>query len=76
MADFSEGQTRPKAALSALKPLIPFGLAYKGRIAAALVALAVASAATLVVPVAVRRVDRFRLFASRAGPTSMPISSC
>ena len=59
MADFSEGQTRPKAALSALKPLIPFGLAYKGRIAAALVALAMASAATLVVPVAVRRVIDF-----------------
>jgi ATP-binding cassette, subfamily B, bacterial len=47
---------RPKAALSALKPLIPFGLAYKGRIAAALAALMVASAATLVVPIAVRRV--------------------
>ena len=59
MADFSEGQTRPKAALSALKPLIPYGLAYKGRIAAALVALAMASAATLVVPVAVRRVIDF-----------------
>jgi ATP-binding cassette, subfamily B, bacterial len=48
--------TRPKAALGALKPLIPFGLAYKGRIAAALAALVVASAATLVVPIAVRRV--------------------
>jgi ATP-binding cassette, subfamily B, bacterial len=48
--------TRPKAALSALKPLVPFGLAYKGRIAAGLAALAVASAATLVVPLAVRRV--------------------
>ncbi|ANY78327.1 ABC transporter [Microvirga ossetica] len=59
MADFSEGQTRPKAALSALKPLIPYGLAYKGRIAAALAALAMASAATLVVPVAVRRVIDF-----------------
>ena len=59
MADFSEGQTRPKAALSALRPLIPYGLAYKGRIAAALVALAMASAATLVVPVAVRRVIDF-----------------
>jgi ATP-binding cassette, subfamily B, bacterial len=47
---------RPKATLGALRPLIPFGLRYKGRIAAALAALLVASAATLVVPIAVRRV--------------------
>jgi ATP-binding cassette subfamily B protein len=47
---------RPKATLGALRPLIPFGLRYKGRIAAALAALFVASAATLVVPIAVRRV--------------------
>ncbi|WP_040638686.1 ABC transporter transmembrane domain-containing protein [Microvirga lotononidis] len=59
MADHSQGQTRPKAALSALKPLIPYGLAYKGRIAAALAALAAASGATLVVPIAVRRVIDF-----------------
>jgi ATP-binding cassette, subfamily B, bacterial len=45
-----------KAALSALKPLVPYALAYRGRIAAALAALAAASAATLAVPVAVRRV--------------------
>src|SRR3712207_396183 len=50
---------RGKAAFGALKPLVPFGLAYKGRIAAALVALATASAATLVVPIAVRRVVDF-----------------
>ncbi|HEV2566499.1 MAG TPA: ABC transporter transmembrane domain-containing protein [Microvirga sp.] len=59
MADDFPGQNRPKAALSALKPLIPYGLAYKGRIAAALAALAMASAATLVVPIAVRRVIDF-----------------
>src|SRR3954454_21727750 len=59
MADHSQGQTRPKAALSALKLLVPYGLAYKGRIAAALAALAVASGATLVVPIAVRRVIDF-----------------
>lgn len=47
---------RPKAALSALRPLIPLALAYRGRIAAALGALALASAATLVLPIAVRRV--------------------
>lgn len=59
MADLPPAQNRPKAALSALKPLIPYGLAYKGRILAAMVALAMASAATLVVPVAVRRVIDF-----------------
>jgi len=59
MADLPSAQPRPKAALSALKPLIPYGLAYKGRIAAALAALAMASAATLVVPIAVRRVIDF-----------------
>jgi ATP-binding cassette, subfamily B, bacterial len=48
--------SRPKATLSALRPLVPFALAYKGRIAAAVAALVAASAATLVVPVAVRRV--------------------
>jgi ATP-binding cassette, subfamily B, bacterial len=47
---------RPKAALGALKPLLPYALAYRGRIVAALAALAVASAATLVLPLAVRRV--------------------
>jgi len=59
MADLPSDQSRSKAALSALKPLIPYGLAYKGRIAAALVALAIASAATLIVPIAVRRVIDF-----------------
>ena len=48
--------SRPKATLRALRPLVPYALAYKGRIAAALAALLFASAATLVVPVAVRRV--------------------
>ncbi len=59
MADLPNPQHRPKAALSALKPLVPYGLAYKGRIAAALAALIMASAATLVVPIAVRRVVDF-----------------
>jgi len=59
MADLPSAPSRPKAALSALKPLVPYGLAYKGRIAAALGALILASAATLVVPIAVRRVIDF-----------------
>ncbi|WP_147707009.1 ABC transporter transmembrane domain-containing protein [Microvirga massiliensis] len=45
-----------RAPLSALRPLIPFALAYKGRVAAALASLIAASAATLVLPLAVRRV--------------------
>jgi ATP-binding cassette subfamily B protein len=39
-----------------LKPLIPYALRYKGRMGAALVALMVASAATLALPVAARRI--------------------
>jgi ATP-binding cassette subfamily B protein len=46
----------PRPSLGSLKPLVPFALRYKGRIAAALVALTVASAATLALPVAARRV--------------------
>ena len=45
----------PKSSLRALAPLLPYALRYKGRIAAALVALVLASAATLVIPLAVRR---------------------
>ncbi|MBB3021402.1 ATP-binding cassette subfamily B protein [Microvirga lupini] len=59
MAELPPAQSRSKAALSALKPLVPYGLAYKGRIAAALAALVLASAATLIVPIAVRRVIDF-----------------
>ena len=47
---------RSRASLRSLRPLIPFGLRYKGRIAAAIAALTVASAATLALPVAARRV--------------------
>ncbi len=47
--------SRANAPLAALKPLLPYGWRYRGKIAAAFVALTVASAATLVVPVAVRR---------------------
>ncbi len=46
----------PRPSLGSLKPLIPFAWRYKGRIAAALIALSVASAATLALPVAARRV--------------------
>lgn len=45
-----------RAPLDALRPLIPFALAYRGRILAALISLICASGATLVVPIAIRRV--------------------
>ncbi|WP_375410288.1 ABC transporter transmembrane domain-containing protein, partial [uncultured Methylobacterium sp.] len=47
---------RGKASLGSLRPLIPFATAYRGRILAAFLALLVASGATLVVPIALRRV--------------------
>ena len=49
-------QKAGRANLSALRPLVGFALRYKARIAAALIALVVASIATLAVPLAVRRV--------------------
>ncbi len=42
------------AALAPLRPLLPYALRYKGRIALALVALSAAALATLTLPVAVR----------------------
>lgn len=47
---------RSRASLRSLKPLVPYGLRYRGRIAAAIAALTAASAATLALPVAARRV--------------------
>jgi ATP-binding cassette, subfamily B, bacterial len=48
-----------RASLSALRPLLPYALIYRGRIALALIALTVASVATLAVPIAVRRMIDF-----------------
>jgi ATP-binding cassette, subfamily B, bacterial len=53
VAASEEPQKRPS--LAALRPLLPYALAYRGRVLGAFASLAVASAATLVVPVAVRR---------------------
>jgi ATP-binding cassette subfamily B protein len=61
------GAEAPRASLSALKPLIPYALAHRARIALAFVALIVASAATLVVPVAVRRMIDFGFSDQQAG---------
>ncbi|KQP41752.1 ABC transporter transmembrane domain-containing protein [Methylobacterium sp. Leaf106] len=52
----SGGDGRGKAPLGSLKPLIPFALVYRGRILAAFLSLLAASGATLVVPIALRRV--------------------
>src|ERR1700677_3624790 len=47
--------TKARAPLGALRPLLPYALLHRGRIALGFVALLVASAATLAVPFAVRR---------------------
>lgn len=52
----SSGEARPKAPLGSLRPLIPFAMVYRGRMLAAFLALLAASGATLVVPLALRRV--------------------
>jgi ATP-binding cassette, subfamily B, bacterial len=55
----SAAQKPAGVSLNALRPLLPYALGHRGRIAAALIALIVASAATLVVPIAVRlMIDR------------------
>ncbi|MEA2841997.1 MAG: ATP-binding cassette, subfamily bacterial [Methylobacteriaceae bacterium] len=55
------------APLRALVPLLPYVARHKGRLAAALAALSVASAATLVVPLAVRRMIDHGFSESSAG---------
>ncbi|MBM6594978.1 ABC transporter transmembrane domain-containing protein [Microvirga pudoricolor] len=59
MAATRDTPSRAKAPLGSLRPLVPYALAYKGRILAALLALIAASGATLVMPIAVRRVIDF-----------------
>ena len=57
----------PKAKLRPLRLLVPFVLRYRGRAAAALVALLVAAVTTLTVPVAVRRMIDFGFDAQHIG---------
>ena len=57
----------PRGSLKALTPLMPYVRRYRGRIALGILALAVASAATLVVPEAVRRLVDFGFSEDRAG---------
>jgi ATP-binding cassette subfamily B protein len=56
-----------KPRLRALMPLLPYAMRYKARIAGALAALTLASAATLVVPFAIRRLIDFGFSAQSAG---------
>jgi ATP-binding cassette subfamily B protein len=60
-------KTPARSSLAALRPLLPYGLVYRWRIAGALAALIVASAATLVVPLAVRRMIDFGFSQDQAG---------
>ena len=52
---------------AALKPILPYALRYKGRIVGAVAALTAASAATLIVPVAIRRIVDFGFEPDKAG---------
>ncbi|KQO56267.1 ABC transporter [Methylobacterium sp. Leaf469] len=52
----ASAEGRPRAPLGSLRPLVPFAAVYRGRILAAFLSLLMASLATLVVPLALRRV--------------------
>ncbi len=58
---------RRRAPLAALKPMLPYALRYRGRIAGAFAALVAASGATLVVPLAIRRMMDFGFSAQSEG---------
>jgi ATP-binding cassette, subfamily B, bacterial len=67
MSDLKAENTASRSrTLRPLRALLPFALRYKGRIIAAFAALALASGATLVVPVALRRMIDFGFAADRA----------
>jgi ATP-binding cassette subfamily B protein len=55
-----------RASLRALRPLLPYALRYKGRIFGALIALVMASTATLIIPLAVRRMIDYGFSSSGA----------
>ncbi len=61
------GSKRSRVSLGALRPLAPYALAHRARIVLALIALTVASGATLVVPIAVRRMIDFGFSDANAG---------
>ena len=61
------GPKTSRSSLGALRPLAPYAFVHRTRIGLALVALVIASAATLVVPIAVRRMIDFGFSADNAG---------
>ncbi len=63
----AETKKAPRGSLRALKPLLPYARRHRGRILLGLLALVVASVATLVVPEAVRRIVDFGFSPERAG---------
>ena len=67
MSQSSDAGQKARASLAALRPLLPYALAYRGRVAGALIALIVASGATLVVPIAVRRMIDFGFSGEQSG---------
>jgi ATP-binding cassette, subfamily B, bacterial len=67
MSSADAGSKRSRVSVSALKPLVPYAFVHRTRIVLALIALAVASAATLLVPVAVRRMIDFGFSDANAG---------
>ena len=67
MSSADVGSKRSRSSFAALAPLAPYAFAHRGRIALALVALVIASATTLVVPIAVRRMIDFGFSDANAG---------
>ncbi len=67
MSQSSDAGPKGRGSLAALRPLLPYALVYRGRVAGALIALIVDSAATLVVPIAVRRMIDFGFSADQSG---------
>ncbi|WP_293866979.1 ABC transporter transmembrane domain-containing protein [uncultured Alsobacter sp.] len=55
-----------RTSLRSLLPLLPYALRYRGRIVAALIALVMASGATLIIPMAVRRIIDYGFQADQA----------
>jgi ATP-binding cassette subfamily B protein len=67
MPSADAGAKRSRVSLGALKPLAPYAFAHRTRIVLAMIALTIASAATLVVPIAVRRMIDFGFSDANAG---------
>ena len=67
MSSADAGPKTSRSSLAALRPLAPYAFVHRTRIGLALAALVIASAATLVVPIAVRRMIDFGFSADNAG---------